>query len=184
MERPGLAGKWKKLKKDQIFIGILVGVLLLVIALPMESGSQKGTEDLQPVVSTAEEPDSQTEQMEKKLQRILEQVEGVGKVQVMITAKSSGRKTVEKDSSVSEDSSTAEAGDGSTSRRTEETTVFERDSQGNEIPFVIEETAPEIEGVLVAAQGGDNLTVAENIIDAAEVLFGVEAHKIKVMKLN
>ena len=47
-----------------------------------------------------------------------------------------------------------------------------------------EEASPVIEGVLVAAQGGDNLSVVENISEAAMVLFGVEAHKIKVMKLN
>ena len=62
--------------------------------------------------------------------------------------------------------------------------MFSRDSDGAETPFVIEETAPEVEGVLVAAQGGENLKVAEDISDAAQVLFGVEAHKIKIMKLN
>ena len=62
--------------------------------------------------------------------------------------------------------------------------MFERDSQGREIPFVTEETAPQVEGVVIAAQGGDNLTVAENLTEAAEVLFGLEVHKIKVMKLN
>ena len=41
MERPDMAGKWKKPGKDQILIGILVGVLLLVIALPQNSDSQK-----------------------------------------------------------------------------------------------------------------------------------------------
>lgn len=106
----------------------------------------------------------------------------MGRVQVMVTAKSYGRKTVEKDLSQSEENS---AGENAQSRKqTEETTVYERDGQGNEIPFVIEETAPVIQGVLVAAQGGENLTVAEDITEAAMVLFGVEAHKIKVMKLN
>ena len=41
MERPDMAGKCKKPGKDQILIGILVGVLLLVIALPQNSDSQK-----------------------------------------------------------------------------------------------------------------------------------------------
>ncbi|MEI3340576.1 MAG: hypothetical protein V8R80_12125 [Eubacterium sp.] len=43
---------------------------------------------------------------------------------------------------------------------------------------------PEIEGILVVAQGGGNTAVAENISEAAQALFSVEAHKIKVVKMN
>lgn len=164
-------------------MGVLTGVLLLVIALP--SGQDKKetkveTETVQELPPSWQE--SKTRQLESRLKAVLEQVAGVGRVQVMVTAKSYGRKTVEKDLTQSEENS---AGENAQSRKqTEESTVYERDSQGNETPFVIEETAPMIQGVLVAAQGGDNLTVAEDIIEAAMVLFGVEAHKIKVMKLN
>ena len=184
MERSGLTDKWKNLKKDQILIGILVGVLLLVIALPQGQKEQSGEQPLQENMMEETAQDGEIARMEAKLEKILEQVEGVGKAEVMITLKSSGRKTVEKDSSISEDTDNPEDGGGNVSKREETTTVYQRDGDGNEIPFVIEETAPVVEGVLVAAQGGDNLTVAENIADAAEVLFGVEAHKIKVMKLN
>ena len=43
--------------------------------------------------------------------------------------------------------------------------------------------APQIEGVLVLAQGGDNAVVSANITEAVMALFGIEAHKIKVMKM-
>ncbi len=184
MERPGLTDKWKKLKKDQILIGILVGVLLLVIALPQGGGEKSSGIGTQETAAEASTQEGDASAMEAKLERILEQVQGVGKVKVMITLKTSGKKTVEKDVNVSEDTSSSGENQDSVSRREEEGTVFQRDGEGNETPFVVEETAPVVEGVLVAAQGGDNLTVAENIMEAAQVLFGVEAHKIKVMKLN
>lgn len=184
MERPDLGSKWKNLKKDQILIGILTGVLLLVIAFPHKTETKSTEQVQQEIPSETVEQDSQTAWMELKLQNILEQVEGVGKAKVMITIKSSGKKTVEKDSSLSEDTDSSGENGDNTSVRSEKTTVYQRDSDGNELPFVIQETAPEIEGVLVAAQGGNNLVVAENIAEAAQVLFGVEAHKIKVMKLN
>lgn len=183
MERSGLTDKWKNLKKDQILIAVLVGVLLLVIALP-QSSKEQSDEPAQQLQTEETAQDGDIARMEEKLEKILEQVEGVGKTEVMITLKTSGRKTVEKDSSISEDTDRSEDGGENGAKREEMTTVYQRDSEGNEIPFVIEETAPVVEGVLVAAQGGDNLTVAENIADAAKVLFGVEAHKIKVMKLN
>lgn len=184
MERTGWGDKWKHLKKDQLLIGILAGILLLVIALPE---NQKETEELlkNPEVS-GEEPEKQdtAAQLEAKFQEILEQSEGVGRARVMITVKSSGKKWVEKDSSQSENTDFSGEDTKTVSERAEESTVYQRDSQGNERPFIIEETAPEIEGVLVAAQGAANHLVAEDIIEAAQVLFGVEVHKIKVMKLN
>lgn len=184
MERPGLTDKWKRLKKDQILIGILVGVLLLVIALPQGSGEKGSVAKIPEATAEASVQESDTAVMESRLEEILEQVQGVGRAKVMITLKTSGKKTVEKDINVSEDTGSSGENQESVSRREEESTVFQRDGEGNELPFVVEETAPVVEGVLVAAQGGDNLTVAENIMEAAQVLFGVEAHKIKVMKLN
>lgn len=179
-----MISKWKALRKDQILIGILAGVLLLVIAVPHEEERQKMPEIKQepPIIMT--EQNTQTDWMERELRNLLEQVEGVGKTQVMITVKTSGKKLVEKDTSISEEEERNGEQGNTSSVRTEKTTVYQRDGDGNEIPFVTEETAPEIEGVLIAAQGGNNLAVAENIREAAQVLFGVEAHKIKVMKLN
>ena len=43
---------------------------------------------------------------------------------------------------------------------------------------------PEIEGVIVAAQGGGDGTVEADITSAIEALLGVAAHKIKVMKMS
>lgn len=47
-----------------------------------------------------------------------------------------------------------------------------------------QELSPLIEGVLVIADGGDNAIVIENITEAVQALFGVDTHKIKVMKHN
>ena len=49
-------------------------------------------------------------------------------------------------------------------------------------PYISKEMTPEIEGVLVIAEGGENAVVIQNITEAIQALFGVEAHKIKIMK--
>lgn len=41
-----------------------------------------------------------------------------------------------------------------------------------------------VTGVLIAAEGGDNSVVVQNIQQAVMALFQVEAHKIKVMKMK
>ena len=49
-------------------------------------------------------------------------------------------------------------------------------------PYVTRETAPEIEGVLVVAQGAGSSSVKTEIYEAVQALFNVPAHKIKVLK--
>ena len=53
-----------------------------------------------------------------------------------------------------------------------------------EIPYVKQELSPVIEGVLVVAEGGDNAVVKQNITEVVQALFGVDTHKIRLMKHN
>ena len=108
-------------------------------------------------------------------------------MQVMITESVSRESIVEKDQTVQRQMH--QDGDDSTNtgksqqENKEETTVLEKDGQGRETPYVTRTNAPKIEGVLILAQGGDNAVVAKNITEAAMALFGIEAHKIKVIKM-
>ena len=100
--------------------------------------------------------------------------------------KSSGQKIVEKDQSSSSQASSEEDQNGGT-RETKNTasdksSVYTQGSDGSQTPYISKEMTPEIEGVLVIAQGGENAVVVQNITEAIQALFGVEAHKIKIMK--
>ena len=64
----------------------------------------------------------------------------------------------------------------------DKTSIYEQDSDGSQTPYVSKELTPEIEGVIIIADGGDNAAVVQNITEAVQALFGVEAHKIKIMK--
>lgn len=178
-------------KKDNWLILLLVGILLLVIAMPTADKGEKGegkngtleadTQD------TAEEFSDTTyaRQLEKRLEEALIQVEGVGQVSVMITLSSSAEKIVEKDRELNSDSTSDASGNSASSSSTSssETSVYSGNA-GDEIPYVKKEMSPEIEGVLVIAEGGADAVVIENITEAVQALFGVDTHKIKVMKRN
>ncbi len=186
--------QWKKWKKDQWLIVFLAGVLLLVIAIPAGSGRQKEKEPAQTNVESGQtqqnDQDAQTDyetMLEQRLENVLSHVEGVGKVQVMITLKDNGEAVVEKDVQSSE-SSTSESDDAGGSReiseiQVEESTVYQNQTDEGE-PLISKENKPRIEGVLVVAQGGDDATTAKNISESVLALFDVEAHKIKVVKMN
>ncbi|MCD8218355.1 MAG: stage III sporulation protein AG [Clostridiales bacterium] len=177
--------KKKKLKKDQCLILFLAGVLLLVIAFPSscgESSSEGGeTDALLEISDTVTVSDYEAE-MEERLAEVLSRMDGVGAVEVMITFQDSGETVVEKDVTYSqEESSSKEDGTSDTRTESSEATVY---TDSEEEPFVSKEIVPAIEGVLVVAEGGGNSTVASDISEAVEALFGLEAHKIKVVKME
>lgn len=168
-------------QKNQWLIILLVGVLLVVIALPINDN--KETLDTSESNTDTEVIESETEnyeeKMERKLAKILQEIEGVGNVKVMITLKESTEKVVEKD--VEESSRTEE---GTVDQSSSESTVYsDNDSSGQE-PYVSKEISPSVEGVLIIADGGDNSVVVQNITEAIQALFNVEMHKIKVIKSN
>ena len=124
--------------------------------------------------------------LEKRVEDTLECVEGVGKVKVMLTLKSSEEKVVEKDSQREENEITEEDSKGgsrvSEDRSLSHTSIYEQKSDGTQTPYVSKEMVPEIEGMVIAADGGDDPVVVKNLTEAVQALFGVEAHKIKIMK--
>lgn len=152
----------KVLKKENLAVLLLAGLLLLIIALPVKNSGQEEEEKTTAVSEETSFRDWQSI-MEEKLKLALEQVEGIGKTQVFLTCEGTETKVVEKD---------------------ESQTVYEKDAKGNQSPYVASEVYPKVIGVVVVAQGGDNPVVIHNIQEACQVLFQVEAHKIKVMKMN
>lgn len=181
--------KLKNIPKNQILIGGLLGVLLLVIAIPVDSGKKKtgDTTNTEQEKGTSEDTDNGVyeKKMERRLTEVLEKMDGVGKVEVMITLKDNGENVVEKDTSVSSQN-TREGESGATQSQTQsqEETIFSQPQGNGQQPFVSKEVTPQIEGILVVAEGGGNSVVVKNISDAVLALFPVEAHKIKVVKMN
>lgn len=66
-------------KKNQWLILLLVGVLLVVIAIPTDTKSKDDS------LISYDEIDMSESEMEKRLEYLLGQMQGVGKVHVMIT---------------------------------------------------------------------------------------------------
>ncbi|MDD2971735.1 MAG: stage III sporulation protein AG [Lachnospiraceae bacterium] len=126
--------------------------------------------------------------LEQRLEKLLSSMEGVGNVKVMITLQATAEQVVEKDQPNNHSVTTETDGAGSnrnvndTTR--EETTVYITDGSGNQIPYVVKELEPVVEGVTVVAQGGGNPVINKNITDIIQALFGIEAHKIMVVKMK
>ena len=186
----------KEIGMEKLIVMLLCGVFLLVLSLPDKErkGAEESmvlSESIAKGVSNTTEMENSVkeyeERMEERVEEILSKVEGIGKVQVMLTVKASKEKIALKDSPYSEDVTKEKDSAGGTreSKRvaTEETTILIEKEEG-EIPYILKEIEPEIEGVLVLAEHGENVTLKKEIIEAVQVLFDVPPHKIKVMKMQ
>lgn len=186
--------KLKKPKKEQLVVLLLFGVLLVVIALPTTTGTMGADKKDADISGTQGAAGTDTaaltyeEQLEKRLSAILSQVAGAGRVEVMVTLESRGERIVEKDTPESR-KSVEETDSSGGSRTTDEQdwgeeTVYYEDGSGGKSPYVVKELEPNIEGVLVLAEGGDSAVVKQELLEAVQALFPIEAHKVKIMKLE
>ena len=132
-----------------------------------------------------DENDIYVEKMEERLSEILEMIEGAGRVEVMITLVSSSETVVNKDQTY-EDSSEKEQGEGgkeSVKSLRKEETVFSEEG-GNQSPYIIKTMEPVVEGIMIVMDGGNNPSVSTAVTEAVQALFPIEAHKIKVLKME
>ena len=176
-------------KKNQLLLILLSGLLLVVIAIPTkktevgQAPEETANTEVSCIISDIT---AYSKYLEDRIAEALEHVEGVGKTEIVITLVSNGQKIVEKDQqSSSQKTSEQDAGGGTRNiedRSSEKTSVYMQESDGSQTPYITEEMLPEIQGVIVIAEGGDQAVVAQNITEAIQALFGVEAHKIKIMK--
>lgn len=192
--------KWLKKLKDKksfftthigfgkLFLLVLAGVFL-VLASKTEGVEKKAEKQTEIMENTeVEDLEKYIRQQEKKLAQILEKVDGIGEVEVMITAKASKEKITLKDVPYQRTETNEQDSGGGTRQKTEisseETSVMDKQKDGEETPYVTKELQPEIEGVIVIASGAKNPQIEAEINEAVVALFSVPAHKIKVMKMK
>ena len=185
----------KNLKKDQLLILLLLGILLMVIAVPAKNADKRGIKssgntgsqsDTRGSASGYETTDltAYTKEQEQRLAQILSQIDGAGSVEVMITLKSSSEKVLDKDIESDQEATTerdSQGGTRQTSRSNKKESTVYNGNNTDESPYVSKELSPQVEGVVVLADGGGNAVVKENISGAVQALFDIEPHKIRIM---
>lgn len=172
-------------KMEKLALLLAAGFLLVILSWPRQEGREtvSETEETGPASGTEA---SYEEQLEQRLEEILSQVEGAGTVQVMVTLKDGGEKVLQENTSRTEKQVEETDSSGGVRSQTENSydsdTLLSGGSGSSGSPYVIQEMTPEVEGILVLAEGADSATVQSQIAEAVQALFPVEAHKIRVLK--
>jgi stage III sporulation protein AG len=121
---------------------------------------------------------------EAELKDALEQMLGVNKVSVIVNVDATDKKVLEKNT-VTQTQTTNETDREGGTRKVEDVSVDEQlvivRSGEKEGPILIETKKPSIRGVLVVAQGAENIQVKKWIIEAVTRVLDVPVHRVAVM---
>lgn len=127
-------------------------------------------------------------ELEARLEYILGEMEGITSVDVMITLSSTAEKVLEKSVQLEENKQEMEKGSGESaeksvnSQTSKSSEALLTGSSSGGVPYVLKEISPSIQGVIVAAQGNITQTKISEISEAVQALFGIDAHKVKVIE--
>lgn len=170
-----------------------VGILLFFISnklFPPQSTQNSST--IQRSTTPNVEQDSAEEtfdmKLEKRLIQSLGKIEGVGKVDVMITLEAGKEIIINKDIPLTESVTLEDDGEGgtrnSTDRNVDEKTIMKNIGNGITEPIVVMEKEPIIKGIIIISEGGHDPYIKSQLINAAEVLLGVPSYKVQVFKMK
>ena len=125
--------------------------------------------------------------LEYRLADIFSMVDGAGNVQVMIHLARGREIVVAQDIRIdTTDTNETDSSGGSReihTKRQDWSHIIMSDSSGQR-PLILKEIEPVIEGVIIVAEGGDNIFVKDALIRAARTVLGVELHKVQVLKMR
>lgn len=185
-----LARGTKRNIQDLIII-FIIG-LSLVILYNFFSSNKVPSPGYVEVNKTAEAQESSAnlsyeDKMTQELTDVLEQIEGAGKVKVMIYF-NSGSEVVpaysENESNRVTEESDSDGGKRTTNEKSNSNTIVTT-SEGNESrPFILKEVKPKISGIIVVAEGASNPNVKYKLYEAVRTVFNIEQYRVNVYAME
>lgn len=159
-------------------------ILLLGLALVLwPSGREEASAPQEaPAASEAAAADPGEEyrlRTEKQLADLLSQIDGAGRVRVMLTLKTGPAAVYQTDRT----ESLTREGEKENRSSEERTVIFDRGSAYDE-PAVVSTAYPVFQGALIVAEGGADPTVRLQLTGAAAALLGLGADQITVVKMK
>jgi stage III sporulation protein AG len=169
-------------KPKKILILILIGVACIIVGSVFMDQREARTADMQSggvINDTRRLKEEEIQKLEKRLEEILSKIKGAGNVRVMITGKSSSYFVMAQD----EKADYKKESDGnqlSESSTTQKNHLMVKEGSNTQVPLVIKEYEPELEGVLVLCEGAEDPNVKLHVYNAVKSLMNVAPSKIEV----
>ena len=146
-------------------IAVLAGLAILLIP------GRKAVVEEETVLTE----ESVQKDMAQELSAILSKIEGVGKVEVMLTIRSGETTHYQRDEDIGSN------GDSSSLRQE---TIILTDSDRNQHPLITQVVPPQYLGAVIVCQGADQPSVKWAIVEAVSKATGLGTDQISVLKMK
>lgn len=183
-------------KKIENIVVLIVILIITVIAINTIWNGDKRETKKEEVESSTEKQLATTSKttinqsdnsIESNLESILSNIDGVGKVKVLITYSQSSE-VVAMYNENSKNSTVEEKDSGGGTRTTTQTDISKdiiyQEENGEKTPITQKVINPKIEGAIITSTGAGNGTVKNNIVQAVEAVTGLPTHKIQVFEMK
>lgn len=183
-------------KKIENIVVLIVILIITVIAINTIWNSDKKeikkeevetTTSKQLASTTKASQTSSNDEVQSNLENILSNIDGVGKVKVLITYSQSSE-VVAMYNENRKNSTVEEKDSGGGTRTTTQTDISKdiiyQEENGEKTPITQKVVSPKIEGAIITATGAGNGTVKNNIVQAVEAVTGLPTHKIQVFEMK
>ena len=164
MEQITIGKKWRDGLNKYKYVLLVVAIGVLLMCIP---GKKEET-----TIQVTEQDATQTIPMEDKLEQVLAQIQGAGRVKVMLTISEGERILYQYDSDMS----------GSNTERKD--TVIITDGNRKEEAVIAQIIPPIYMGAIIVCQGADQAAVKYAIVEAVSKATGLGADKICVLKMK
>ncbi len=155
-ELKGIKKLFSKIKIEYLIVIALAVICLFIVF----GGTQKNTESQSNTVN------DYVDNLESKLTKSLSKVQGAGKVDVIISVESKMETVL------------------ASVKKNENGTVEEEPFTVGGKTVVLTENYPKISGVIIVAEGADNLSVRLSLINAAKVFLNIDNEKIQILTMK
>ena len=171
-------------KKKIQYLAILL-IVIVILAIYFASVGKPQTQNQNDTVTSAPLSASM-DSVEERLKAILSRIEGAGEVEVMITYESSAEivPAISVDTQVTTKTDTRDNGTSTTNSENTQSEVVTVGGSGGNAALVLKENSPPVKGVIVVAQGADDITVKLNLLKAVQTILNVEPHQVDVYKMR
>ena len=156
---------------DIVIIIVFVSILLMIYFSDSIFTTIAKTTDTQAFTSYF----SYTKDLENRLSEVLNKISGAGKISVMITLDGSPELIIAYNTEEKNNT------DGSVTTK-KEPIIITIDGKSN--PLILSEKLPAVKGVVIVAQGANDVSVRLNILNATTKLLNISANAVEIFAGN
>ncbi len=166
------------------YVGLALLIVLLYVStlFPKEKNTPSSAETAQNMQYSAQ---SELE-VEERLEAVLSSIRGAGRVEVMITYETGPEivTAMNTDTNTNRSESSDNEKESSVEQKTESQKPATVSGSNGTEPIVIKEKQPAVRGVIVVAEGADNIAVRMDLQRAVQTVLNVPSASIEVFALE